>query len=151
MPLPKSVTKIDRAGGVTFTSNVERVNYTIQELTRAALRDSAKYIRKLMIIELRKMSGMKRSKRVYSSTQYWVRKWENDLQIGFKHDSWYGARSELGTKGGPARGILRNTVYANVDEIRKIQAQYLSGLSDENPSLAGTSEDDYISPDGEES
>lgn len=151
MPLPKSVTKIDRKGGVTFTSNVDRVNHTIQELTRAALRDSAKFIRKKMIIELRKMPGMKRGKRVYSSTQYWVRRREGDLQIGFKHDSWYGARSELGTHGSPARGILRNTVFSNVDEIRNIHAQYLSGLNDETPSLAGTSEDDYKSPDGEES
>lgn len=151
MPLPKSVTKIDRKGGVTFTSNADRVNHTIQELTRAALRDSAKFIRKKMIIELRKMPGMKRGKRVYSSTQYWVRRREGDLQIGFKHDSWYGARSELGTHGSPARGVLRNTVFSNVDEIRKIQAQYLSGLNDETPSLAGTSEDDYKSPDGEES
>lgn len=151
MPLPKSITKIDREGGVTFTSNVDQVNYTIQELSRAALRDTAKFIRKKMIIELRKMPGMRRGKRVYSSTQYWVRRWESDLQIGFKHDSWYGARSELGTKGSPARGILRNTVYGNIDEIRKIQSQYLSGLNDEKPSLSGTSEDEYISPDGEES
>lgn len=151
MGLPKSVTKIDRKGGVTFTSNVDRVNFTMQELSRAALRDSAKFIRKLMIIELRKLPGMKRGKRVYTSAQYWVRRREGDLQIGFKHDSWYGARSELGTKGSPARGILRNTVYSNVNEIQKIQAQYLSGLSDANPSLSGTSEDDYTSPDGEES
>lgn len=150
MGLPRSVTKIDREGGVTFTSNVDQVNYTIQELSRAALRDTAKFIRKLMVIELRKLPGMKRNKRVYSSSQYWVRRRESDLQIGFKHDSWYGARSELGTHGSPARGILRNTVYGNVDEIVKIQSQYLSGLSDENPSLAGTSEEEYTSPEGEE-
>lgn len=150
MPLPKSVTKVDRKGGVTFVSNVDRVNYTIQELTRAALRDTAKFIRKLLIIELKKLPGMRRSKRIYSSSQYWVRKWEKDLVIGFKHDSWYGARSELGTKGSPARGILRTTVFNNIDEIKKIQSQYLSGLSDENPSLAGTSEEEYTSPEGEE-
>lgn len=151
MPLPKSVTKVDRKGGVTFTSNVDLVNHTIQELSRAALRDTAKFIRKNMIIELRKMPGMRKGKRVYSSSQYWVRRQESDLQIGFKHDSWYGARSELGTHGSPARGILRNTVYRNVDEIRKIQSQYLSALNDEKPSLSGTSEDEYTSPEGEES
>jgi hypothetical protein len=151
MALPKSVTKVDRQGGVTFTSNVDAVNYTIQELSRAALRDTAKFIRKLLIIELKKLRGMKRNKRLYKSTQYWVRKWETDLLIGFKHDSWYGARSELGTHGSPARGILRCTVYNNIDQIQAIQAQYLSGLNAENPSLAGTSENDYESPDGEES
>jgi hypothetical protein len=148
--LPKSVTKIDRKGGITFTSNVDAVNYTIQELTRAALRDTAKLIRKKMIIELKKLPGMKGSKRPYSSTQYWVRRRESDLQIGFKHNSWYGAHSELGAKGSPARGILRNTVFNSIDEIKQIQSQYLSGLSDENPSLSGTTEDEYISPDGDE-
>lgn len=150
MPLPRSVTKVDRKGGVTFTSNVDAVNYTIQELTRAALRDVAKLIRKKMIIELKKMPGMKRSKRIYTSTQYWVRRRESDLQIGFKHDAWYGVNSELGAKGSPARGILRKTVFNNIDEIIKIQSQYLSGISSEKPSLGGTSEAEYESPKGEE-
>lgn len=149
MAMPKSVIKIKK-NGVEYVSNVDRVNHTIQELTRAALRDTAKFIRKLMIQELKKMPGMKRSRRIYRSTQYWVRSRETDLQIGFKHNSWYGADSELGTKGQPARGILRNTVYNNIPEIRKIQSQYLSGISAENPSLAGTSEGEYKSPDGEE-
>ena len=149
MALPKSVTKIDK-DGVKFISSVDRVNYTIEELTRAALRDSAKLIRKRLIEALKQLPGMRRNRRIYRSTQYWVRRRETDLQIGFKHDSWYGAKSELGTSGQPARGILRDTVYNNIDEIRKIQSQYLSGISDENPNLSGTSEDDYISPDGEE-
>lgn len=151
LALPKSVTKIDRQGGITFTSNVDAVNYTIQELTRAALRDTAKFVRKKMLIELKKFPGMKRAKRPYSSAQYWVRSRSGDLQIGYKHSSWYGSDSELGTKGQPARGILRNTVFQNIGEIQKIQSQYLSGLSAENPSLAGTSEDEYKSPDGDES
>ncbi|WP_332632023.1 hypothetical protein [Halalkalibacter flavus] len=151
MALPKSVTKIDRQGGVTFTSNVDQINYTITELSRAALRDTAKFIRKLLIIELKKLRGMKRSKRIYTSTQYWNRSKSKDLLIGFKHGSWYGSRSELGTHGSPARGILRTTVYNNIDQIQAIQAQYLSGLNAENPSLAGTSEGDYESPDGAES
>ncbi|MEZ7173588.1 hypothetical protein [Sporosarcina sp. OR05] len=149
MALPKSVTKINK-DGVTFVSNVDAVNYTLNELTRAALRDSAKLIRKRLIEALKQLPGMRRSRRLYRSTQYWVRRRETDLQIGFKHDSWYGAKSELGTSGQPARGILRDTVYNNIGEIRDIQAQYLSGLSDQNPSLAGTSEDEYKSPDGEE-
>lgn len=129
MALPKTVTKIKK-DGIEFTSNVDRVQYTIQELSRAALRDVAKLIRKRMIEKLKKLPGMKRNKRLYKSTQYWLRKWEGDLQIGFKHDSWYGARSELGTHGQPARNILRETVYENIDEIRRIQAQYLSAVED---------------------
>ena len=48
MPMPKSVVKIKK-DGIEFTSNVDRVQYTIEELTRAALRDAAKLIRKRMI------------------------------------------------------------------------------------------------------
>lgn len=149
MALPKSVTKIDK-DGVKFISNVDAVNYTIEELTRAALRDTAKLLRKRLIEAQKQLPGMKRNRRLYRSTQYWVRRRETDLQIGFKHESWYGSDSELGTSGQPARGILRDTVYDNIGEIRNIQSQYLSGISAENPSLAGTTEEEYKSPDGEE-
>lgn len=43
MPIPPSVTKM-KNGNVEFTSNVDRVNYTLDELTRAALRDCGKFI-----------------------------------------------------------------------------------------------------------
>ncbi|HHY72700.1 MAG TPA: hypothetical protein GX497_05660 [Bacillus bacterium] len=150
MAMPRSVTKIKK-NGVEFISNVDRANYTIKELTRAALRDTAKFIRKRMIEKEKKMRGMKRSRRLYRSTQYWVRRKESDLQIGFKHDSWYGAQSELGTNKQPARGILRGTVYENIDQIRIIQGQYLSAIEDENRARGLISEEEYVSPDGEES
>ncbi len=73
MPMPRSVTKINK-NGVKFTSSVDRANYTIEELARAALRDSAKLIRKRMIEKLKKLPGMKRNRRLYKSTQYWVRR-----------------------------------------------------------------------------
>lgn len=131
MPMPKSVTKIKK-DGVHFVSSVDKAQYTIKELSRAALRDTAKLIRKRMIEKLKKLPGMKRNKRLYKSTQYWVRKWETDLLIGFKHDSWYGKWQELGDRNQPKRGILKGTVMENLDEIRKIQGQYLSAIEDEN-------------------
>jgi HK97 gp10 family phage protein len=146
MPMPKSVVKI-RKDGVEYISNVDQAKYSIEELTRAALRDSAKFIRKRMVQELKNLPGMKRSKRIYSSSQYWVRRRETDLQIGFKHDSWYGARSELGTHGSPARNVLRNSVYNNIGEIRKIQAQYLSAIANAEGLI---NEDEYKSPEGDE-
>ena len=149
MSIPKTITKVSK-DGVTFKSNVDRAQYTITELKRAALRDVAKLIRKRMIEKLKKLPGMKRSKRVYKSTQYWNRKWESDLQIGFSHSTWYGEHQELGTSKQPKRGILRSTVFENINEIVNIQSKYLSGLSQENPSLNGTSEEDYKSPEGEE-
>ena len=134
MGLPRSVTRITR-DGVSFTSSVDRTKYLLVELQRAALRDTAKLIRKRMVAKLRKLPGMKRSKRPYSSTQYWVRKRETDLQIGFKHDTWYGVLQELGTKGQPARHILRGTVMENLDDIRRVQGRYLSAIENENVAM----------------
>lgn len=145
MALPKSVTKVSRDGSVTFTSNVDRAKYSINELSRRALFDIAKYVRRLMILELKKLPGMKRSKRIYNSTQYWVRRRETDLQIGFKHDSWYGAHQELGDRSQPKRSVLRNAVYPNVDTIRNITAQYLSAVEDEQRALGLISEGEYSS------
>jgi hypothetical protein len=147
MALPRSITRVDRAGGVTFTSNVDAVQYTINELCRAALRDVAKMLRKKMILKLKKLPGMKKHRRIYKSTQYWVRRIEADLQIGFKHDTWYGVNQELGSKGMPKKGILRDTVFENIGEIRRIQAQYLSGI-DSAQSVIDESE--ARSGDGEE-
>jgi len=149
MPMPKSVTKVSK-DGVTFKSNVDRAQYTITELKRAALRDVAKLIRKRMIEKLKKLPGMKRNKRIYKSTQYWLRKREGDLAVGFKHNTWYGAESELGKRGQPARGILRGTVYENINEIQNITGKYLSTVEDENKAKALIDEDEAISPDSEE-
>lgn len=148
MPVPKSVIKIKK-GGIEYVSNVDRAKYTLEELSRAALRDVAKLIRKRMVEKLKKLPGMKKSKRIYNSTQYWVRKRETDLQIGFKHDTWYGVLQELGDKNQPARHILRGTVMENLDEIRKIEGQYLSSIEDENRALGLIDEKEYI-PEGDE-
>ena len=156
MPMPKSVTKITK-DGVTFKSNVDRAQYTIKELTRAALRDVAKFIRKRMIAKLKKLPGMKRSKRIYKSTQYWVRSIEADLQIGFGNskkgttgDTWYAIQQELGTKNQPKRGVMRSTVMENLDEIKKIQGRYLSAINDENVASGLISDEEYRSGEGEE-
>lgn len=149
MPMPKSVTKVTKEG-VKYTSNVDRAQYTLRELKRAALRDVAKLIRKRMIQKLKKLPGMKRSKRIYKSTQYWLRKIEGDLAIGFKHDSWYGTDGELGTSKQPKRGILRETVFENIDEIQRIQGKYLSAIEDDNRARGLIDEEETISPDKEE-
>lgn len=149
MAMPKSVTKITREG-VEFTSNVDRAQYTIQELSRRALGDTARFIRRQMNNEVRKLPGMRRSRRPYRSNQYWVRRRETDLQIGFKHDTWYGVEQELGTNNQPARNILRNSVYDNIDTIRRIQGQYLSAVEDDNRARGLIDESEIVSPDGEE-
>ncbi len=145
MPLPNAKMKIKK-DGVRFESNVDAVEYALEHLIKAALRDTAKFLRKRMLEKLKKLPGMKKSKRLRNSTQYWVRRIEGDLQIGFKHNTWYGVHQELGDRGQPKRGILRETVYENIDEIQKIQSQYLSAINDERPSVP--SEDEYKSEGG---
>jgi len=144
MPMPKSVTKYSNKNGVTFVSSVDQANYTIQELSRAALKDVAKVLRKKIIAKLKNMPGMKRNKRLYNSTQYWVRKKETDLQIGFKHNTWYGVLQELGGNNQPKRSILRDTVFESIDEIQKIEAQYLSTIEDELKAEALINEDEEV-------
>ena len=109
MSLPKSVVKFSK-NGVTYTSSVDKASYLITELTRAALRDVGRYISRTANSAAMKLPGMAKSKRVRGKTsafQYWVRKKEGDLQVGIKHDTWYGVAQELGSatrvgKGGKA-------------------------------------------------
>jgi len=147
MSLPQSVTKYSNKDGVTFTSSVDKANYTIQELSRAALKDVAKVLRKKLISKLKELPGMKKHKRIYSSTQYWVRKKETDLQVGFKHNTWYGALQELGGNNQPKRSLLRDTVFESIDEIQRIEAQYLSCIADELEAEALINENEEVGDD----
>lgn len=147
MPLPSAKMKIKK-DGITFESNVEAIEYSLDQLKKAALRDTAKFLRKRMIEKFKNLPGMRKSKRLYRSTQYWVRKKETDLQIGLKHNTWYGALSELGDRNQPKRGVVRDTVFENIDKIHEIQSQYLSALSEESPMIP--EEQEYKSGDEDE-
>ena len=61
MPLPSAKMKINK-DGVKFESNVDAIKYALVELERAALRDTAKFIRKRMIEKLKVLQGMKKIK-----------------------------------------------------------------------------------------
>lgn len=158
MPLPKSVTKINK-DGVVFESSVDKVNYLLNELTRAALRDVAKLIRKRTIEKMKTMPGMKRSKRTYRALGYWVRKKEADLQIGYgnsKHgtsgDTWYAIQAELGLDNQPKRAFLRDTVFENIPLIVEIESKYLSSLESEAEALKQIrdTEEQEVTDDGED-
>lgn len=145
MGVPKSVVKFKK-GNVEYTSSVDRASYTIQELTRAALRDVGKFVTRKCNEEGMKLPGMKRSSRVRgrnSAFQYWVRKKDRDLQVGIKHGTWYGVDQELGNKNQPKRGILRGSTYNNIAKIIEIESQYLSALEDEARALSLISEEEY--------
>lgn len=137
MPIPKSVVKLNK-NGVTFTSSVDRASYTIQELTRAALRDVGRLITRECAIRVRQISPqMRKAKWAPKRYQYWVRSKECDLQVGIENTkfgadtAWWADQAEIGTKNQPKRGILRGSTYDNIADIRKIEAQYLSYIEDE--------------------
>ena len=137
MGVPKSVVKI-RKDGVEYISSVDRVNYTIQELTRAALRDAGKFICKRTRQAIRRRTG-----KLARNTQYWVRKKECDLQVGFKPGGFYGGFQERGTERQPTIGALYDSVKDNIKTIRDIEAQYLSAIEDEQRAMALISEEEY--------
>ena len=146
MSVPKSVIKFKK-GGIVYTSSVDRAEYTIRELTRAALRDVGKFVSRTCNSAAMKLPGLKKSRRVRGKTsafQYWARSKSCDLQVGIKHGTWYGEQQELGTRNQPKRGILRNSVYNNIHTIVEIESKYLSALEDEAAALRMIeSEGDY--------
>lgn len=137
MSLPKSVTKIKK-DGVEFVSSVDRASYTIRELARAALRDVGKLVCKRTRQQIRRRTG-----RLSKNTQYWVRKKEADLQVGFKPGGFYGGFQEFGTEKMPKIGALYNSVKDEINTIRDIEGKYLSAIEDEQKAMALISEGEY--------
>ena len=144
MGIPKSVTTISKDGNVVYTQSVDRVNYTIRELTRAALRDVGKFVckqfRNSYYAQFKKKSG-----RVGRFTQYWVKYKQKDieLQVGMKLNAFYGGYQELGTSQTPKHALLTHAVQDNIAKIVEIESQYLSALEDEARALSLISEEDY--------
>lgn len=141
MGIPKSVTKIKR-GNIEFISNVDRVNYTLKELTRAALRDTGKFLCN------RFRSGYygifkKKKGKVGKYTQYWVRKKDLDLQVGLKANAFYGGFQEFGSSKTKRVGLLSKTTESNIAKIVEIQSKYLSSLENEAAALALIDEQEY--------
>ena len=144
MAIPQSVTKVSKDGKVTYTQSVDRVNYTIRELTRAALRDVGKYVckqfRNAYYAQFRKHSG-----RVGKAAQYWVKYKQKDieLQVGIKPNGFYGGFQELGSSKTPKHALLTHAVQDNIATIVDIESKYLSALEDEARALALINESDY--------
>lgn len=133
MSVPKSVTKIKK-DGIEFTSSVDWVQYSILELTRAALKDVGKLIcyrfRQSYYSKFRRRNG-----RVWKAAQYWVRsnlkyQSEPDLLVGIRANGFYGGYQELGNSKEPSLGLLTKTVNDNIGDIIKIESKYLSALNE---------------------
>ena len=125
MPLPNSV-KFSK-NGVEFLSNCDRIQYTISELTRAALRDTGKFVCRETRKKIKRKTG-----RLAKNTQYWVRSRSGDLQVGFKPGGFYGLYQEIGTVKQPKIAALADATQNNISTIQQIQQQYLSAVGTES-------------------
>jgi len=144
MSAPKSVIKIKKTkdgSSVEYTSNVDACEYYMHELSRAALRDVGKFVKKrwqeTYDSHFKKHTGDGRkatSVKVIANarTEY------PRVQIGLEHSykgkevkGFYAYFQEFGTSKTPRLGLLTKAVEENIAEIVKIESQYLSGLSDE--------------------
>lgn len=154
MGMPKSVTKIKK-DGVEYISNVDAVHYTIKELSRAALRDAAKLLRKRIKQNVPKDTGALRK-----NVGTWVRKSRDGtprLQIGVYDRkrakkkgypyAFHAHLIEFGTQKMRARPFLKPTVIENLDEIQKIEGKYLSAIEDENKARGLLDEREEIKDD----
>lgn len=126
MSLPKAV-KITK-NGVEIISNVDRIQYTLKELERAALRDVGKLVCKRSRQKIKRRTG-----RLAKNTQYWVRSKQEvpDLQVGFKPGGFYGLYQEIGTNKYPKIGALSDAAESNIKDIIKIEQQYLNAVGTE--------------------
>lgn len=176
MPLPKSVVKINNKDGVTFISNVDRVNYTIRELSRRALIDVGRFIKYECTKKINerpsveKLKGKRKAEsratrngplgggkrtRFRQVYHYWVRPKETDLKVGLHNTkytnkmTWFGGLAELGLDGHPEKRFLTNTVMENINTIRDIEAKYLSAIEDERKAIALIEEEEAVG-DGED-
>jgi hypothetical protein len=128
MSLPKAV-KITK-NGVEIISNVDRIQYTLKELERAALRDVGKLVCKRTRQKIKRRS---RKNSIHKYIQYWVRSKQDvpDLQVGFKPNGFYGLYQEIGTSKDPKIGALSDAAESNIKDIIKIEQQYLSAVGTE--------------------
>lgn len=153
MSAPKSVTRINK-NGVTYTSNVDACQYYIHELNRAALRDVAKFVKRVFRDKyysvFKKHSGdggRSTSYVVKASKSTTAPRVEIGLKTG-KQDGFYAYFQELGTSRQPRLGLLQSSVEENIAKIVEIESKYLSGLNDEAQALSMIDEEDFTD-DGE--
>lgn len=123
--------------GIVYENNCDQAAYFIHELIHAALRDTGKYIVKNARAKLPKRSG-----RARKNTQYWVRKKDLDLQIGYKKGGFYGGFFELGTSKTAKTEPIYSSVRDGIDTIKRIQGQYLSAMNDPTPTVPTVTSDD---------
>jgi len=152
MSVPKSVVKVKK-DGVEYTSNVDACEYYLFELSRAALRDVAKFVRKRWKESLYenferhtgRAGGVVKSV-VLSSKNTKFPRVEMGLKKG-KPNGFYGFYQEFGTSKTQRYGILTDTVESNVQQIVEIESKYLSALESEATALSLIDESEHDDED----
>ena len=153
MSVPKSVVKFDK-NGVTYTSNIDAAEYYIYELSRAALRDVGKFVKKTWKTEFyqhfKKQSGKAGRAISYKVISGKYTEFPR-VQIGLKSKkevAFYSMFQEFGSSRTPRLGILADSVEGNIATIVEIESKYLSGLESEAEALSLiASEGDYDDED----
>jgi len=152
LSIPKSVikTKKGKNGQIeySFTNNVDRVNYTLQELCKAALRDSGslllKRLKAVAPVRTGKLQkGLDKKVVKDKSTGAYVLKvgtrkksaaTEKKPYVPYIHLVLFGHTTKDG-RHAPGNNFLERTTKESIDDIRKVQAQYLSAIEDEQTAL----------------
>jgi HK97 gp10 family phage protein len=138
--------------GIKYQSNTKQVKYLMSELERAALKESAKFLRKEMKSKIPVDEGI-----LKKNVGTWVKRKDGSLQIGiytrqrakrkgYKY-AFHAHLVEFGTKKTRAQPFLRNTVMENIDQLRIIQGQFLKEIEDENRARGLIKEEEEIADD----
>ena len=148
MGVPKSVVKVNK-NGVEYTSNVDKVQYYLFELSRAALRDVGKFCAKRFresyysnFTRRTGDAGKATKYKVYSNKKTKYPRVDIGLRTG-RTTGFYAYFQEVGSSKQPKLGLLTKTVQTNVAEIVKIESQYLSALEHEARVQALIAEREY--------
>lgn len=146
--------KIQGNGKIVFQSDLDAAQYFIYELTRAALRDVGKFVRKrwqeAYDSHFTKRTGKGRqatSYTVYSSKKTKYPRLEIGLKAG-RVDGFYAYFQEFGSENYERLELLKRTVRDNYDTIREIEAQYLTAIEKSKEEIGLLiSEEDYDNED----
>lgn len=153
MGVPKSVTKVNK-NGVTYTSNVDAANYFIFELSRGALRDVAKFVKRTFRDSYYNNFDKETGNAGRATTSAVLSNKDTKfprVEIGLKKTTVkgvYAYEQEFGTSTVPRLGLLTHAVEDNIPKIIEIESKYLSALENEASALALIDESEHID-DGE--
>ena len=157
---PKPI--VIKKGEVTYVSSVDRCEYTIAELSKMALRDVAKLLRQRVKAKtnLPESTGNLKKNigtwvRIEKSTgtpmlTMGVYSKEKAKQKGLRF-AFYAKYLELGTSkmdpvnGG--QGFMKHIINASIPDIRRIEAQYLEKIENEEKALAQIVDGEEIADD----